>query len=239
MTAKRIAMKYLETFHKQIEAMVCTQDAPIPLNKNLLVAACRLDGECACILANYEDATQELEEQKLRYKVSEALSVIVSFEDDGSSFNKVASCVEYLSTLCDEKQNFLFGVKNVDKLSAYPIKILFSGILPINQLHLHLGKGIKQFIDSDEMYFKKRFAKLREDISQEISIPILPVVPVINESLGAYEIVFQDPLTGEAVAKLTLDTPLTKESLEPYLAKIFTIYTLLAKQMCYNRVKKS
>ena len=232
-------MKQLDGFEKQIESMVCTQRDPIPLSRDILTTACELEGECACILANYADAAQELEEQKLRYKVSEALSVIVSFEDDGSSFEKVASCVEYLSTLCDERQNFLFGVKKVEKLSQYPLKILFSGILPINQLHLHLGKGIQEFIDSDEIYFKKRFAKLREEISQEISIPILPVVPVVDASLNPYEVVFKDPLGDEEIAKFIFDTPLTKESLEPYLTKIFAIYKLLAEQMCYNRVKKS
>ena len=228
----------MDNFKNYIDTMVCDESQPIPLAREVIEKALELEGEFGCILANYEDCAKEIEEQKLRYKVSEALSVVISFEDDGRLFEQIEQCVKYISGLIDPKQNFLFGVKQVEKLSEYPITVLFSGILPINQLHLHIGKEVEAFINSDEEYFPRRFAVLRQELSQEIGIPILPVVPVVDEKIGQFDVVLKDPVIKEKIAEFTMESPLTKERLDPYLYRLFTIYKVLAEEKCYNRVIK-
>lgn len=216
--------------------MVCDADQPVPLGLDVVEQALELEGECGCILANYEELQREFEEQKLRSKVSEALSVLLCFEDDGNMFGSIEESVKYFREIVDENQNFMFGVKRVQKVSPYPVKILFSGILPINQIHMHIGTKVKSFIESDAVYFSNRFAALRQEISKSVGIPILPVVPVVDEQIGEYDVVLKDPLTQDTIASFTLQYPLTKESLEPYLKKLSNIYKVLAEQKCYNRI---
>lgn len=227
----------MQKFEKTVKEMVCDETQPIPLPQELIEKALGLQGESGCMVANYEDLQKEFEAQKLRYKVSEALSMLVSFEDDGRSFDIIEQSVKYLRSIVDERQNFLFGIKKVKQLSQYPVKILFSGILPINQLHLHIGSGVDAFINSDPEYFPNRFATLRQELSEEIGIPILPVVPVVDATIGTYDVVLGDPFSNdEVIAAFTIEQPPTKESLEPYLYRLFAIYKFLVEEKCYNRV---
>jgi len=173
--------KNTNEIQKCISSMVCETNQPIPLSSQNLLNAIEIKGEFLVLKLHYNDFEDELKNQNIKYKISQALSVIVSYEDDGNSYKYIEQFVKYIQNNSDEKQNSTFGVKNVDKLSEFPITILFSGILPINQLKMTVGKEIDKLIHSDDEYFIPRFQKHRDDISKEIGIPILPVLPMLDD----------------------------------------------------------
>ncbi len=213
-----------------ITSMICDQTQPIPLSEESLQNALALEGEFFVLKLQYSDLTQEIERQKLKYKISQALSIIVSYEDDGSHFEEIHKFVEYMHTMSDAKQNMIFGIKNVEKLSQYPVKILFSGILPINQLKMSVGKEIDALIHSDESYFTPRFQQLRDELSKEIGIPILPLFPILDETLKPYEVRLVDLLDGRVISEFETTPDFNKESIEVYLLKLFYIYKVLAQK---------
>ena len=211
-----------------ISSMVCTYDDHISLSKEHIDKFAHIDGEKLILKASYEDFEDELETQKIKYKLSQSLSLIVCYEDDGKSFQKIERFVQYIHSISDDKQNSTFGIKKVDRLSDLPITMLFSGILPINQLKMSIGKEIGKLIKSDEAYFKKRFKKLRDDISKEIGIPILPVLPKVDEDLESLEVKLVGIHDGKIIANFWINEYPNKDTLEVYLLKLFYIYKVLA-----------
>ena len=218
---------------KEVEScvlkMVCSKENPIPLNQEQLLNALELEGEFLVLKLHYNDLEKELLSQKIKHKISQSLSVVVSYEDDGNSFESIKAFVDYIYKLSDEKQNSIFGVKKVDKLSEYPITILFSGILPINQLKMSVGIKIDELIHSDDEYFLPRFAKYRDDISKEIGIPILPVLPILDKNLGEFQVRLVDLLDGRVIAEFSVEERLNKETVEIYLLKLFYTYKVLVE----------
>ena len=213
-----------------INSMICDRTQPIPLSEESFQKALTLEGEFFVLKLQYSDLTQELEKQKLKYKISQALSIVVSYEDDGSHFEEIHKFVEYMHTLSDAKQNMIFGIKRVEKLSQYPIKILFSGILPINQLKMSVGKEIDALIHSDDSYFVPRFQQFRDELSQEVGIPILPLFPILDETLKPYEVRLIDLTDGRLISDFETVPDFNKESIEIYLLKLFYIYKVLAQK---------
>ena len=213
-----------------VNAMICDANEPLPLSERTLQDALNLEGEFFVLKLQYEDLEHELQEQLLKEKLSQALSVVVSYEDDGTRFESISRFAEYLYTLSDTKQNVRFGVKKVEQLSHYPIKILFSGILPINQLQMSVGKEIDALIHSDENYFTARFEKLRSELSEEIGIPILPVLPKLDARLKPYEVRLIDPLDGRVISEFETTPDFNKETIEVYLLKLFYVYKVLAEK---------
>jgi len=212
-----------------ITNMICSKSDPIPLSEENLLNALSIEGEFLVLKLHFNDFEEELKSQKIKYKISQALSVIVSYEDDGKSFEEIKKFVNYIHDISDDKQNSTFGVKEVQKLSEFPITILFSGILPVNQLKMTVGKKIDELIHSDDEYFLPRFAKHRDDISKEVGIPILPVLPILDKELGEFQVRLVDLLDGRVVAEFSVEEKLSKETTETYLLKLFYIYKVLVE----------
>ena len=220
----------VKEIENSITNMFCSKSDPLPLTQENLINALALEGEFLVLKLHYSDFAEELKSQKIKYKISQALSVIVSYEDDGKSFKNIEKFVNYIHTVSDDKQNSTFGVKNVEKLSEFPITILFSGILPINQLKMSVGKKIDALIHSDDEYFIPRFAKHRDDISKEVGIPILPLFPILDEELGEFEVRLVDLLDGRLIAAFDVEEKLSKETIDMYLLKLFYIYKVLVDE---------
>jgi hypothetical protein len=213
-----------------ITNMICTDVMQAKLNEEHLLQALSIKGEYLVLQMSYEDFEKEIHEQKIKYKISQALSVIVCYEDDGSSLNNITEFIEYISSLVDPKQNSIFGIKKVNKLSQTPVTILFSGILPINQLKVHISKDIYNMIHSDEIYFKSRFKEFRNILSQEIGTPILPVFPMLDDSLSPTEARLIDLVDGKVISQFCSAEEMNRVSIESYLVKLFYIYITLANK---------
>ena len=218
-----------EEIKSSIVNMIGDENAFILLDKEDLLNALQIDGEFLVLKLTYQDFERELEDAKIKYKISQSLSIIVSYEEDGSNFNNIEKFVNYIHKLSDKKQNSTFGIKKVDTLSEYPITIFFSGILPINQLKISIGRKLYEYIHSDETYFKPRFQKLRDDISQEIGTPILPLFPLLDTSLNDYQVKLIDTLDSRIISEFTIEKSKDYNPLEIYLLKLFYIYITLAK----------
>jgi hypothetical protein len=210
--------------------MVCLSEDPVALSSEKICNALEREGEFLVLKVHYNDFVDELEKEVIKYKISQSLSIVVSYEDDGNSYENIEKFIKYMYDKSDEKQNFIFGIKKVEKLSQYPITILFSGILPINQLKMNIGKKIRESIDADNVYFKSRFTKFRDSVSQEIGIPILPLFPKQDETLDDYEVCLVDTLDGRVISQFGVEGDLNRDTIEVYLLKLFYIYKVLAQE---------
>ncbi len=227
---KKNCTKNVAEIQTCISNMVCGVNEPIALSEESLCSALKIDGEFLVLKLSYDDFEHELKSEKIKYKISQALSVIVSYEDDGNSYKNIDKFVKYIHDISDEKQNSTFGVKKVEELSEFPITILFSGILPINQLKMTVGKKIDELIHSDNEYFMPRFAKHRDAISKEVGIPILPVLPILDEKLGEFQVSLVDLLDGRVISEFEVCEELSKDTVEIYLLKLFYIYKVLVQE---------
>ena len=212
-----------------ISSMICLGEESVPLSKSDLHDALELEGGFSILKLNYADYDSEMKSGLIQHKASQALSVIVSYEDDGQSFEHIKNFVEYVSGITDYKQNSTFGVKKVDKLSEFPIKILFSGILPINQLKMTVGKKIDELIHSDDEYFLPRFKKFRDEVSDEINIPLLPILPMLDTKINDYQVKLVDLHDGRIIGDFEVDENFTKTTIDVSLLKLFYIYKVLAQ----------
>jgi len=213
-----------------VVSMVCPQNSPLPLSCETLLNALQLEGEFLVLKLHYSDFEDELKSEKIKYKISQSLSVIVRYEDDGASFKDIEKYVNYIYDISDDKQNLIFGVKDVTQLSEFPITILFSGILPINQLKMSVGSEIDKLIHSDDAYFLPRFARHRDDISKEVGIPILPVLPILDKNLEAFQVRLVDLVDARVIAEFQVEEALSKDTIEIYLLKLFYIYKVLVEE---------
>ena len=227
---KELSSENVQEAIESITSMVTPKDAPIPLNQNDLLRALSIHGEYLVLKLHFNDFEDELEFEKIKYKISQSLSVIVSYEDDGASFSNIEQFVHYISDLADPKQNATFGIKKVHTLSEYPITILFSGILPINQLCMHISQDIYDLIHSDEVYFQTRFREFRDTLSLEIGTPILPVFPKLDTSLKPTQAMLIDSVNGDVISRFETLESMNKVSVETYLVKLFYIYICLARK---------
>lgn len=210
--------------------MICQSYEPIALDEKNLLDGLKLDGEFLLLKLHYSDFDTELKNEIIKYKISQALSVIVSYEDDGKSFENIEKFVNYIANIADAKQNATFGVKRVEELSDYPITILFSGILPINQLGMQVGQDIYDLIHSDDSYFPQRFSEFRDAISKEVDIPILPLFPRFNKEIKPKQVILTDLLDGRVISSFELVEDPSKDAVESYLLKLFYIYKTLVQQ---------
>jgi len=217
-----------------ITSMIDTQSMFIPLHEDTLLNALSIQGEYLALKLKYEEFDNELKYETLKYKISQSLSVIVSYEEDGKSFSKIEKFVNYIHKFSDSKQNSIFGIKKVDKLSEFPITILFSGILPINQLRMNVGKKIYELIHSDDEYFKPKFQAFRDQLSQEIGIPILPLFPLLDENLKDMEVTLIDLFDGRLISRFETILEVDNNLIDIYLNKLIYIYKRLASKKCYN-----
>ena len=229
---KDLTPKNTEEAIETITSMVGDESAPILLDEEDLLKALSIKGEYLLLKLRYEDFADELKYEKIKYKISQSLSIVTSYEDDGKSFEDIEKFVNYISTLSTPKQNAIFGIQKVEKLSEYPIKILFSGILPINQLKIHISQDIYDLIHADEDYFIPRFREFREVLSEEIGVPILPVFPKLDTTLKPTEAMLIDLVDGRVVSRFSTAEDMNKLTIEVYLQKLFYIYLTLANKKC-------
>jgi hypothetical protein len=216
---------------KSITSMVCSKNDLIQLSEESLVKALSIDGEFLVLKLHYDDFEDELKNQVIKYKISQSLSVITCYEDDTNSYEKIAEFVDYIHKASDEKQNSIFGVKRVPELSKYPITILFSGIHPINQLKMTIGKKIHELINSDDEYFQPKFKAYRDKVSQEIGIPLLPILPQLDEDLAEYRVRLVDVVDGRIISEFDVCDRVTKDTLDIYLQKLVYVYEVLAQDI--------
>ena len=215
--------------------MLCNEEDYLSLDEEKILQALQIPGEFFVLRLNYEDYDKELKEQKIKYKLSQSLSAVITYEDDGSSYEEIENFVKYIYDISDEKQNVIFGIKKVEKLSKYPITILFSGILPINQLKMTIGKKVYDLINSDDIYFKPKFAQYRDLISKDIGIPILPVLPRLDEELEDMQVRLIDAYDNRLIAEFMADEEISKSTIEKYFQKLAYVYKALAQEKKYKR----
>ena len=213
-----------------IKSMITAEDAPIALKEEDLLRALSIEGEYLVLKLSYEDFVDELQYEKIKYKISQSLSIVVSYEDDGNSFENIEQFVHYISEYTETQQNAIFGIKKVEKLSEFPVTILFSGILPINQLTMHISKDIYDMIHADKPFFKAHFKAFREILSNTVGVPILPLFPKLDLSLQPTEAMLVDLIDERVVAKFSTQKRMDKITIDNYLQKLFVIYTQLCKK---------
>jgi len=220
-----------------VSAMICSKEDSVPLGKSNLYDALKLDGAFSILKLSYADYENEIKHGLIKLKASQALSMIVSYEDDGESFEEVKMFVEYFSDISDHQQNSTFGVKKVDTLSAFPIKILFSGILPINQLKMTVGKKIDELIHSNDEYFVPRFKKFRDEVTEEIHTPLLPILPLLDTQINDYQIKLVDLHDGKIICDFEVAENFTQTTIDITLLKLFYIYKVLAQENHARNIK--
>ena len=211
----------------QVIKSMSSKDFHIEITQKQLENALELKGEILIITMQYEEFDQELISQKLKYAISQALSVIVSYEEDAKHQTKIENFVKYISEISDSQQNSTFGIKKVKKLSNEPITILLTGILPINQLKMGVSQNIWDLINSDDKYFIPRFQEYRKNLSKLCGVPILPLLPYLDTQLTKNYVQLLDLKDDRVISKFQASQELTKQSVEDYLYRLEKIYVAL------------
>ena len=224
--SKKTAQENFEKVLKSIDKMICSE-SEVALSEDTLYEALEGDGEFFLLKARYEDFDLGAENPLLDRKLKEALMITICFEDDGSKYKEIEAFVKYIYENTTGDQKFRFGIRCVEKLGDYPIKILLSEIYPINQLDIHLGSWIYDFIRSDREYFKKHFAMVRAKISQEIGIALLPLNIINDENLCENDAMLLDSVTKERIVAFNIHKSEDKKALDIYLLKLYYVFIKL------------
>ncbi len=204
--------------------MVCNDSQPMPLDENTLTEALMLEGEFLLLEIDYDELRKQMERRTLEREATEALSIVVSYEDDGKRLESIETSLKFFHDNLDAIQNFRFGIRRVEKHSDTPIRILFSGILPINQLQLTFGEGIAKLIDSHRSYYHERFQALRIEASRNIGIPILPISATVDPQLPPFKARVQERVGGRIVSEFSMPGHTDSQDIEAFLLKIFHIF---------------
>ena len=210
--------------------MVC-ENSPLPLTLKDIEEALKIEGDTFFIELKYTDIEKELQEQKVLYKILESYSVVICFEDDGKRYNDIHTLVSFLHNNSPLSINFRFGIKEVEKLSNDPIKILLSGILPINQLEIQIEEKLYKYIEKNKNKLSKKFLKTREILSEKIGFTILPVKYYPSKDMLPQSIKLINPYTKQTICecKATKKTKNIDKIIEEHLDKLSMAYINLAK----------
>jgi hypothetical protein len=227
--AERTPPDQVGRMQEALLGMVCNESQPIPLGEKELYDALIREGEFLVLRMNYDDIEKELKERKLERKIGEAQSLLVSFEEDGSHPELIEEFVKYLHDRLDPLQNFRFGIKRAKAPSEYPVTMLLSGILPINQLHLFVGEGIEKLIGENRDTLLPHFLELRRRLSQEVGLPILSLHRSVDESLAPAQVRLVDTTDGSVLCEFVVEE-LSPEGLEIYLQKLSFVLKSLATE---------
>ncbi len=229
LVAAKSAPGHAGEMQEAILGMICNESQPMPLSAQELHEALETDGEFLVLRLGYDEVAEELRENRLEETIREALSILISFEDDGGALETIERFIRHFHERLDPRQNFRFGIRRTRTLSDAPVTILFAGILPINQLKITVGTRIAQMIEADRAYFEPRFRELRERLSEEIGIPILPVATDISETIPPGSIRLVDPSEDRVLCRFDVTQP-DREGIENYLMKIYYIYLRLWRE---------
>jgi len=227
----RILTTMQRQLYKQImEKFSCGGSSPYPLAEEDISCALALAGESLVLELSYEDLLQDKEQGRVILKLLEALSVLVCFEDDGTQFDTIAKYIQYLHSNTQKEQNFLFGVQTVQQLSSTPVTILLSGILPINQLEIAIGTTLYEFIQNNYELLLPHFTQFRQQLSQEIGIPILPIKHYADANLQTHQIALKNGEDGTVICecKVKSENMDPTEIIDDYLRKLYFVYKKLS-----------
>ena len=213
-----------------LQDMECGTDDYIALSWEDILCALKIEGSFTLLELTKEDMQQDLQTQNLKYQISQSRGIVAVFEADGENVKEVEEFITHIKSFTDDAQHFVFGIKKVKQLSDTPLKILFSGILPINQLQMRIGEVLQEFIDSDEEYFKKRFRAFRDVLSEALGVRILPVFARKDKTLAPKQIEIREFYGSGIIAKFEIDKPLSHGVVEEYLERIFEIYLSLQRK---------
>jgi hypothetical protein len=210
--------------------LTCEGATPmLELSFDAIKEALKLDGEEFFLTLTYDDLQEEIRIQKLRDLLNESLSILVCFEEDGLRVQEIENFCQYLFKNTEAVQNLQFGIHKVKKLSDEPVRILFSGILPINQLEIAMESSLYDYIQEHKEELQKEFIAVRKKLSQELCVPILPVKNYPDDSLEKNSVHLLDRTN-----KKTLCTCRMQEEKDPkkfigeYLTKLYYAYKKLA-----------
>ena len=219
-----------EAVVENIESMLCcNSDAKI--DEEMIYNAIAKEGEFLILEGRYEDFDIYSESSLFKEKLNESLEIIVFFEDDGDQYEKIERFVKYIYNNTSE-QKFIFGIKKVEQLSQNPLKILLASIYPINQLEIHLGKDIYNYIEANRDYFEPYFAAIRSELSKEIGVVILPLNTLRDTKLQNNQVQLIDSVTGDVIVEFSVELTQERDSLDYYLMKLFYVFIKLGKK--YN-----
>jgi len=215
-----------------LDEMSCEDNSYVQLKKDDLKKALLLKGDRLFLKLTYSDLKQEFNEKKIKNKLLEALSISIYFEDDGYMSKEIKQFVKYLHENTQKEQHLQFGIKKVDSLSKYPIKILFSAILPINQLEIIVEKKFYDYVELHRNELEHKFKQFRKTISKEIHIPILPLKHYPSDKLKPYTIKLIDSLTQKTICECNIESVDSdiENIIDTYILKLYKVYLTL----CYN-----
>ena len=223
----KTAPQYFDVNKKSLESMLTQKDTPLVIDDKLLIDALALEGEYRILELSYNNLEYEINTKVLKYILKEALFIVSSFEDDGNHYEHIKNFSEYLYANTVKEQSFRIGVKRVKKLSDFPVKILFSGILPINQLRMYIGRELDLVIHSDEDYFQTLFAQARDKISNTTGVPLLPLYPEVDTTLTSFAVKLIEPVTQKTIVEFEVESSSDRDGIEVYLLKLFYVYQQL------------
>ena len=227
--AEKSAPACIGQMQELIMGMICNESQPMPLSAEEIYDAMLLEGEFAVFELDYKDVEKELFEKRLQKNISESLSILVTFEEDGRSLTDIESLIRYIHEQLDPLQNFRFGIKRADKLSHFPVKILFSGILPINQLQIFVGKEIGELLEKNSTFLEAELQTIRLELSEKIGTPILPLHFQISSKIPPRRVRLFDPVQKLLLCEFDVDKG-WRDGLENYLRKLYLSFGKLGAE---------
>lgn len=85
--------------------------------------ALELNEDFFTLQTSYEEF--ELDAKAIKNELSNAESVLISFEDDGKALENIKKCMEIENKIVIDDKVLKFGTKSVDKLSEASVIVLF------------------------------------------------------------------------------------------------------------------
>jgi hypothetical protein len=213
-----------------LESFIIKGDDGLSIGEATIQEALSGEGEFVIVESNYDEFETQGYKQWLKEKLSEAINIVVVFEDDGNQFGTIEKIAAFIYENTTSMQKVQIGVKKVKQLSATPLRVLFAEIYPINQLEMFLGDEVFDFIEQHKEYFLPYFQKLRFIISREIGVALLPLLPKKSQNLSPKEVCLTDKLTHKKIVEFQVKKLETTQDLDSYLQQLLKIFLQLGKR---------
>ncbi len=214
----------------EIQEKLYCSDELIGLSKDDIALAMQRGGKYFYIELDYNDLLKEPKEQKLYKKLIESLSILIAFEDEGNKQDMIENFLKYIHKNTQKEQHLQFGIKKVQTLTKYPVKIFFSEILPINQLEIAVGAKLYKYAEAKRSFLKESFQNFRSEISKEIGIPLLPINNYKDDTLDAYSIKLLHSESQKQICKCDIkNNNITDEVeiIQHYLQQLYSVFIKL------------
>jgi hypothetical protein len=109
--------------HAVLNMMLSNSDG-ISLSKEDLNRALEFNKDFFTLRTSYKDF--EIDIKSINNKLSNTKNILISFEDDDTTLNKIKNCMNLISANILDDTKLIFGTKEIKKLSKYPIIIFLS-----------------------------------------------------------------------------------------------------------------